>query len=518
MNIHYSNSSPSYEAEPQEKQADALFQESLQHFQNGKWQKAINGFQEVLRLQPDHAEAKAFLEEAHVKASLEQDKPKPKRFRFQGPLRYLLLALVAVTVILFLAIGARWAYARWIEPVRAAQQAAQHRSQLLEQAYKYLAAKDYAAAQEAFRTLLAEDPANEEAQKGLAEAQAKAALAEQYAKAKEAIARQSWEEAASLLAAIIAQDPNYGDVQAQQALVQKQLELRAWFDKAEAAYAAGDWQEAISLYETLRDMDAEYQKQSVNARLFESYLKQGRSLIENTKGSSEAVQQAKELFQKALVLQPQHPQAVQELALAEKFLEGQKQLAQGNQEAARTALEWVCQQQPDYAGGSASALLKLASGGQATAQPSPTSQVTGTVASGETFHQQYAAALQKGDSAIAAGDYAQAEQHYRQATLVAIHGGYDSARWLFVAYVKLGTAYAKSGKYEEALTAIQTAISIMTRSAVAIPTESYSPYIEAAERYVQEKDYHNAFVQYDQAVHIIGQKCNCGLEDWRVVP
>ncbi len=117
-----------------------------------------------------------------------------------------------------------------------------------------------------------------------------------------------------------------------------------------------------------------------------------------------------------------------------------------------------------------------------------------------------------------ASDYALAEQHYREATRVAIHGGYDSARWLYVAYVKLGTSYARSGKYEEALEAIKTAISIMTKSAVAIPEETYSHYLEEAERYAKKKDYHNALLQYDQAVHIIGQKCNCGLEDWRVVP
>lgn len=517
MTLDHWNANQSDEAK-QVPPVDALYQDSLLHFQNGQWQKAINGFQEVLRLQPNHAQAKSFLEEARVKASLDHDKPQPRRFRFQGVMRYLVFALVTITLLLFLAVGARWAYNRWIAPAQAVQEEVQRKSQLLEQAYKYLAERDYAAAQEAFRSLLDEDPDNAEAQKGLAEAQAKAALVEQYAKAKEAIAQQNWDEAATLLAAIIAVEPKYQDVQTQQEMVQRQIELRAWFSKAEAAHAAGNWQEAISNYEALQNLDAEYQKQVVTERLFESYVKQGRFLIESTKGNGEAIEQAKALFQKALVLQPQHPQAMQELALAEKFLQGQKELAQGNKEAARTALEWVCRQQPDYAGGTAYALLQLAGKGQETAQTEPTSQVTSTVTSGATFHQQYAGALQRGDAAMSAGDYALAEQHYREATMVAIHGGYDSARWLYVAYVKLGTAHAKGGKYEEALAAIKAAISIMTKSAVAIPVESYNKYIEAAEQYAQQKDYYNALVQYDQALHIIGQKCNCGLEDWRVVP
>nr|MBC7243916.1 tetratricopeptide repeat protein [Chloroflexota bacterium] len=518
MTLDYANFNQANEEELQKQKIDALYQESLLHFQNGRWQQAINGFQAVLQLQPDHEQAKAFLEEAYVKASLEQEKPKPRKFLFQGRLRYLFFALVMISLLLFLAIGVRWAYVRWIQPARIAQQEAKQKSQLLEQAYKYLAEKDYAAAQEAFRTLLAEDPDNEEAQKGLAEAQKKASLAETYAKAKEAIAKQDWDEAASLLAAIAAQDPNYQDVQMQQTLVQEQIELRTRFDQANAAHTAGNWQEAIAGYEKLRDLDAEYQKQTVSERLFESYLQQGRYLIQSTKGDSTAVQRARELFQKALALQPQHPQAMQELSLAEKYLEGQKQLTQGNREAARAALEWVCQQQPEYAGGTASALLKLAGGQPEIAQPAPTGTISAPITSGETFHQQYASAMQRGDTAMDAGDYALAEECYRQATMAAIHGGYDSARWLFVAYVKVGTAYAKSGKFEEAITAIKTAISIMTKSAIAIPAESYSSYIEEAERYTQGRDYHNALIQYDQALRVIGKKCNCGLENWSVVP
>lgn len=518
MTVDDLNVNQSHEPEPQEQQADALYQESLQHFQNGRWQEAISGFQAVLRLQPDHAQAQALLEEARVKAALDQEKPKPKRLRFRGPLKYAFWGLLIISMVLLLAAGVRWAYGYWVEPLRAMQEVEKHRSEMLQKAYTYLAERDYAAAQEAFRALLAEDPDNEEAQKGLAEAQAKTSLAEQYAKAKEAIAKQSWDEAASLLAAIIAQDASYQDVQAQQAFVQEQLQLRTWFDKAEKAYAAGNWQDAISSYEALKDLDAEYEKQIVGAHLFESYLQYGRYLVESTKGNSEAVQQARGLFQKALVLQPQNPQAMQELALTEKYLEGQTQLAQGNTAAARAALEWVCQQQPDYAGGKASALLTAVGGKVETAQPSPTSQAIVTVTPVETFHQKYAGAMQRGDAAMDLGDYARAEEDYREATRVAIHGGYDSARWLFVAYVKLGTACAKSGKYEEALAAIKTAISIMTKSAIAIPEESYRSYLEEAERYAQGKDYHNALVQYDQVLRLIGQKCNCGLEDWSVVP
>ena len=49
---------------------DAMYQRSLLDFQDGNWQDAIAGFEEVLRLVPDHAEARAFLEEALMKRGI----------------------------------------------------------------------------------------------------------------------------------------------------------------------------------------------------------------------------------------------------------------------------------------------------------------------------------------------------------------------------------------------------------------------------------------------------------------
>jgi tetratricopeptide (TPR) repeat protein len=87
-----------------------------------------------------------------------------------------------------------------------------------------------------------------------------------------------------------------------------------------------------------------------------------------------------------------------------------------------------------------------------------------------------------------------------------------------VAYVKLATAYAKRGNNEAAVPAIKTAIAVMTQSATAIPSTAYADYVERGDSYAQSKDYANAFVQYDKAIRAIGRKCNCGLENWSVVP
>jgi tetratricopeptide (TPR) repeat protein len=244
---------------------------------------------------------------------------------------------------------------------------------------------------------LVEDPDNPQLQQGLQEAQARIALSESYAKAEAAIAAQDWNEAARLLRTIIAQDPRYATAGARLAYVEEQQNLSATLDKAEKAYLASDWEQAIASYEALRSSNADYQKETVTGHLFESYLQQGMHLVRSTKGSTDAVHEAKVLFEKALTLRPQQAQAVQEIALADKYLEGQTQLASGNLEAAQAALEWVCQQQPDYADGNAAMLLRTSKGeAPATAAPTPTLPVptpAGPVTPESGFQRQYASSL-----------------------------------------------------------------------------------------------------------------------------
>ena len=515
---------------------DALYQQSLGHFQNGEWQQAIAGFEQVLQLAPGHAEARAFLEEARLKASLDQDKPKPKRMAIGKSVRRVALLLVGLLAVLALLVGARWAYQRWVTPQKAQQQVDLQRAQQLAAAQSLLAERDYAGAEQAFQALLELDPNSAQAQQGLAEAQKKLALNKSYLQAQQASAGKDWDEAARILSALIEQDPSFKDAQAQLANVQAQQRLGTDFVEAERAFSANDWSKAIAGYEALRKVDPEYQAQAVTDHLFESYLRQGLSLVASVQGSGEPVQEAQALYKKALVLKPQQPEAAQELALADKYLEGQTKLAQGDTAGASAAFEWVLKLNPDYANGSAATLMKTAGGsppGSAAATATPTSASPGATPGGPAatpttgepvvtpageFQAKYAAVMAEGDQALSAGDYAQAEEQYSQAILAAVHGGYNSARWLFAAYVKLASANARDGKRDLAVGQIKTAIGIMTRSAVAIPTEAYSSYVSEGDRFAQQKDLEKALAQYSKALQVIGAKCNCGLENWSILP
>lgn len=507
---------------------DALYQRSLLNFQDGNWQDAIGGFEEVLRLVPDHAEARAFLEEALMKASLDQQKPKPKRFRFEGRIKR--VAQIAAVVCLVAAVIAAgyWAYDRVIGPRQDEQQEEARRAQLLEQAYTSMEERDYASAEKAFRELLAADPTHQMAKDGLAQIAKQVALAESYSQAQEAIAREDWPEAERILDGIAATDPSYRDVRDKQDSVQEQQQLALEFDQAEQAYKAAAWQQAITAYEAVQDLNSTYNKQTVTERLFESYINQGKHLVESTGGESQAVHEAQTLYSKSLVMRPLDAQALREMALADKYLAAQSLLAAGDTEGATAELQWVYQTQPDYAAGNAAALLESAGGMDETAsQPvetppaeTATSDLPVPPLPQGTFEEQYEYLIAQGDDAMAIGDYAQAGALYVQAASSAVHGGTEAALWLFDAYAKAGAASARSGDYETAVEQAKTAIDIMTNSAIAIPSSAYSGYIEQGEQYADAGDYQTALATYEMALRALGQKHDtagsCG--EWSLLP
>jgi tetratricopeptide (TPR) repeat protein len=505
------------QAQAAEAEVHALYEKSLLALQEGRWQEAATGLEEVLRQRPDHADAAALLEEARLKASLEEEEPKPRRALPRLPVRRLLMVVVPITAVVLVIFGVRELYGRWVLPAQAAQEENERRTAQLQAAYTLWAARDYLAAEEAFRAYLEEYPDSPAAEDVLARIAERMALQEIYAQVEPALTTRDWEEARRVLTEIIARDARYRDAQELMLFVDEQEELDAWFDTAEDAYNGGEWLEAIAAYETLIGLDPQHERELVAEHLFQSYQYQGRYLVQSTEGEGEAVREALQWYSKALEMQPQHQQALYEKALAERYVRGRISLARGNLEAARRDLQWVYQQEPDYAAGVVALMLKALTEEEHEPSPEVAPDLSGPQITEGSFEERFASHMQDGDEALAAGDYALAEEQYREATVVAIHGGPDAAKWLFSSYAKLGAALAGQEKNQEAVEALQKAIEVMSKSAIAIPSELYSAYVEEGDRYADSGDYVGALEQYAQAIEVMGEKCDCGLEDWSVL-
>jgi len=494
-----------------ETRADELYVESLRHFQRGEWKKAIAGFEEVLKLCPDDTHTSELLDQARLKASLDRARPRAKRTWARRLLRALSRGVFCVIIGLALATATVWVRSRWLQPVRASQQEAKQWAEQLAQAQTYLAELQYAAAGEAFRALLAEAPEDEQARAGLLQVEKQMALVNTYAQAKDALARHDWNEALRLLGELSAVDPDYTDVRQQQAFVQEQQHLEAQFETAEEAYYMGDWTTAMDAYEALIEADPSFQRQVVAEHLCEAYIGQGVELVEESRGTSQAVQHALSLFRKALVLKPQYPPAVREVALAEKYLEAQALLDQGNLDGALAALDWLERQRALYAGGKAAALLRAAKVADSEGTALEGEVVSESISVGHVVQLQYAGLVEQGDQAKAAGDHTEAERCYREAMAIGIP-------WSLTPYVRMAALYAKRGDHQQAVETTRVALLILQDSQVASPSSSHWDHIEQGERNAQDEDYVKALAQFDIALRAIAQQCDCGLEDWRVLP
>jgi hypothetical protein len=42
--------------------------------------------------------------------------------------------------------------------------------------------------------------------------------------------------------------------------------------------------------------------------------------------------------------------------------------------------------------------------------------------------------------------------------------------------------------------------------------------VSEGDRYAESEDYASALEQYAQAITIMAEKCDCGLEDWSILP
>ena len=158
------------------------------------------------------------------------------------------------------------------------------------------------------------------------------------------------------------------------------------FHTAEEALARGDWGSAIAQYEALQNASLTFRFEEIQARIFESHLKYGQTLVEAAGADSDPVYEAVTHFSEALKIRPMDSDALRERHLAETYLAA---LNARNQEEVIDQLQLIYDQQPGYAGSQMAGLL-------------------------------YIALLERGDSRLNSGDEAAAAADYRLAAGLAV--------------------------------------------------------------------------------------------------
>ncbi|HID86051.1 MAG TPA: tetratricopeptide repeat protein [Anaerolineae bacterium] len=446
-----------------------LYVEGLSHLQRGEWQEAIRCLSSLEEHYPHSVEVQTLLEEAKWKASLDEKAPQPKRVRPSLLSHRLVKALLVANLILYAGWGLFTIYDQQVQPALARQQEAAYRTRILHEGQRELAEGNYEAAIQRFQEVLALSPGDREAQAGLAEAQEMAELASLYEQSQDLIEAEQWKEALNLLEEIAQRKSSYRGVTKQIAFAKRQITLANLFDEAGALYQAARWPEAMAKYEEIRAIDLSYQQSIVEDRLFASYVKHGKSLVALAGEDLEPLEEAAELFEKALTLRPLTPDLLVERSLARACLEGGQFYEQGDWPRAIAELKKVYEVRAGYAKGRAAQLL-------------------------------YEAHVALGDEYVEAKKYALAQEQYGHALEVAMQGGNEALSMVFEAHCKLAEAHAAEGELELALQHYREAFAAAGLGRTRGSGSLLSTYLKSADAALQEGNDSHALEQYRQAL------------------
>ncbi|NOZ27470.1 MAG: tetratricopeptide repeat protein [Chloroflexi bacterium] len=375
--------------QPIRPELDEDYQKALQHLQSGQWSQAIQILKKLQERYPQHRELQDLLEHAQLKAKLEQEHPTPKRFLIPPWLQswwrrgaVAILALIAVLITVQV-------YTRVIVPMQAQQAQVVEYTRLLEEGQQALAIGAYERAADIFRRLLEEVPDSVPAREGLAIAEERLALRDQYQAAVALQEEGKVEEALQAFRELQQKSPGYADVPQRIKALERQLEVQRYYEEATRAYQEGRWEEAVAAYEAVRNLDVDFRQEEVTERLFESYRHLAQALLSQPDESGENARQALELLSKALSLRPRDAQTSAERALVYDYLQGREAVeAQRWDEAARY-LEPIYERSPDFMAGAVVPLL-------------------------------YRVYLEQGKQYEARGEYPQALERYRLASMLPI--------------------------------------------------------------------------------------------------
>jgi outer membrane protein assembly factor BamD (BamD/ComL family) len=220
-----------------------------------------------------------------------------------------------------------------------------------------LAVADYDGAIAIFQQLLEMEPDNREAQAALERAKKLKTLDQLYQETQALLKEEQWDKAAEKLRAILELDPNYKDAYALLSDVERKRRLIALFEQGKTNFELGNWAAAASDFEQLRTLDPTFRTDEVQEYLFQSYMNDGRALIEGAGEALDPIKEALQRFASALGIHPRDKQAAEERRLATLYLDGRQAYIKGNWELAVQKVREVYSARPDYAGGWAARTL-----------------------------------------------------------------------------------------------------------------------------------------------------------------
>lgn len=328
--------------------ADPLYNEALRGMQVGRWDEVSSKVNRLKQQYPNSKELDMLQREISLRTAFDDEwssKVKGRTFIF-SPLK---LATRILPIALILAMLAGGIY--YMQQTRAISGFANAQQERKEQAQEHMLAGRYQEASTLFTTILQDEPEDDIAQKGLAEATRQLALQSEYNSGLADFRVGEMASAARTLIGVVKEAPGYRDVDNLLEQIDLAMSAEEIFNAAESAYQDRQWATAIEQYEELKAVNSDYEAETVTAHLTESYLNSALAIVALSPEEGADVELAQSHFRKVLKLDINEPISKLNNEILTEYAKGNQVLASNDDRRAIEIFEKLNDENPGYLNG-----------------------------------------------------------------------------------------------------------------------------------------------------------------------
>jgi LysM repeat protein len=516
--------------------SDPTFQGAMRHLHVGEWDEGLQKLNQLFEPFPQSQELHDLVTEMELRARIDQDEIKDRTLAKQQLIKKWAVRLVMLLAIFALGLWGMRAYSGWIQQRWSfARQEVENEVQRVKIETKFqdgqnlLLAGRTDMAEALFLEIAAVEPNYPGLDIAINQVNNLKGLEAKYAQAMSFVAEENFTSAQTLLREIQAQQAYFKNVSTQIEDLERQIYLSDMFSNAEASFQARKWVQAVTGYETVRVTDPSYKTESVEQSLFTAYMNAGLEVLDSDTATLEDLGIAEDYFRRAFALRPQDPvlqkerseaqerfgvslsasyisaaqallqkqadnlQALQtaedylqkvleiqpndlnsraQLEMVRHYLQAQENFRQGFWDQAIEALQYVYDQDPEYAAGTSRQTL-------------------------------YEAFIARGQDRLVGNEYEKALEDFKQAAAIAEEIG-TPFLGIYDTQIMIAEAQGLLGNHKEAVLLYQNLLEAMNLSD---DTPEYNPDLQVklkqARDYTTSKEYKMAFDLYREITPLV---------------
>jgi tetratricopeptide (TPR) repeat protein len=508
---------------------DPRFKAAMEYFQKGEWSAGLAALDDVQNEYPNADDLGTLRQEMLLKTHIDDheviDEQNTRRKKLvRNVIQITLLAIAMVFVYWGFVTFNSWIFGQFsniqqnvLNEFRSVELAISFRD-----AQSYLAANQPDAALGVLEEIASVNPDYPGLDELISQAQGTSEVKTKYENAMRLYEQGDFLNALEAFEQIQEIQPEYLDVSIKIQEIQGQFYLLDLLDQAENAFEDQDWELASSLYETLRAIAPEYRTELVEQRLirsymniaseilgaedatpeslvaadtyfrkvmvlkpreesllaeqnrikdqfkdrlFQYYVQAARDAVAGKEDSLEAIQTAKSLLNKALLLKPENPEVLREVTLVNAYVQSQIDFDRGLIEQAIANLEKIYSIDPGYAGGTAL----------------------------QTLYESY---MERGNDYSATGNLEAALEDFQRASEIAAETD-DPLLKLYFAKVKIAETVGVLNNYATAVTNYNEAVEIINLGPLLEAEDPERAFLlREAERYAGIEWYRTSYRLY----------------------